>query len=182
MLDKLRAIAPQIFMMVQPEDYLGYQVFSMAQQPGMPSPQGMARPAFVATENQFLLSNQGDALKAHLRRLGKAGPSLADSPQFQAGLAQLPADGRVLISYQDPTRQVEIFLHSLKEDKLSQALGIMAMQGDPDTAAVLEAFDFSLLPPAEVITKHLSPTAGCAVAGPDGLLIMSRTPARANAE
>jgi len=134
-------------------------------------------PAFAATDNQFLYSNQVDALKAHLRALGKGGASIADLPQFQAGLAQLPADGRVAISYQDPTAQVEMLLHSLKEGQLSQMLEMMA--GDPDTEAVLDAFDFSLLPPAEVITKHLSPTTGCAVVKPDGLLIISRTPARA---
>jgi len=176
-LDKLRVIAPQLFMMMQPEDYLGHQVFSMAQQPGMPAPEGLPQPGFTATESQLILSNHVDALKAHLRTLGKGGASIADSIGFRAGLAQLPTDGRVMISYQDPSSQIALFLHSLKEGKLSQMLGMF--RGDPDTNALLEAFDFSLLPEAAVITKHLSPTTGCAVVGPDGLLVISRTPARA---
>jgi len=176
-LDKLRVIAPQVFMMMQPEDYLGHQVFSMAQQPGMPAPEGMPQPAFTATEHQLIVSNQVAALKAHLRRLGKGGASLENSAQFQAGLAQLPADGRVMISYQNPASQIELFLHSLREGALSQMLGML--QGDADTAAAVQAFDFALLPEADVITRHLSPTTGCAVVEPDGLMIISRTPARA---
>jgi len=181
-LDKLQRLAPPLFAMMQPQEYMGYQVyvFSMPTPPNMPpgaaAPKGMAQPAFVATEKQFVFSNRVDALKAHLRRQGKAGPSLQDRPEFQQGLQRLPTDGEVMISFQDPSYQVELLLTALKEGQFNPILD--RFRGDPDVAEVLDLFDFSLLPEPGEVTKHLTTTTGCAVVEPAGLLVISRSPAR----
>ena len=177
---KLRQAVPMIFAMFQQENYMGYElyVFGMPMQPG--APPGMAavpKPAYVATENQLLFSMQAEALKAHLRRMGKGGPSLKDTPDFQEALKMLPTEGRIMFAYSNPVAQIEMLLEALRS---GQFLGILAfMERDPDVAEFLDLFDMSLLPESKEVTKHLVPSAGCVVVQPDGLLIISRAPARA---
>ena len=174
---KLRRVAPP-FAALQPEDYLGHQVYSIAspQPPGVPPPPpGRPIPAFTATENRLIIANTVQAIKAHLRHLNSRAPSLADRTQYRQGLRALPADGAIMISFSDPAFQVELLLNSLRHGALDPFL--QKMQNDPPKKELLDLFDFSQLPPNEDVLKHLVTSAGCIVVKPDGLLFITRSPA-----
>ncbi len=176
---KLRKAFPPMFAMMQPREYLGYEMYAFGppQASGTaPPPAGMPAPAYAVTENQLIISNQAAAVEAHLRRLGKGERSLKDRPDFQAGLDSLPAEGRVMIAFQNPTHQVEVMLTALAEGQFDPILNLM--KSDPDVAEVLDLFDFSLVPPAADVTKHLTATVSSIAVGPDGILVVSRSPAR----
>jgi len=179
-LNKLRKLAPQVFAMLQAREYMGHKVYAMTvpTPPNLPPDAGMPpempKPAFAVTENQVIFSNHVAALEAHLRRIGQDALALAARPEFQAGLSRLPADNRVMISFQDPTYQAEYLLTVLKDKSFSRELD--KLKADPDKAAVLDLFDLSLLPDAADVTKHLVPTTSCAIVDSDGLLIVSQSP------
>lgn len=178
-LEKLKKLSP-LFNMFQPQDYMGYRLYTMgSMMQEMAPPPEMAeqpRPAFAITEKEFIFSPNKAALEAHLRRLNAGAPSLQTRRDFQENLAALPAEGRILISFSDPRPQVEFLLSTLKEGQYQPVLDML--KGDPDTAEVLDLFDLALLPPPEVVTRHLSTGAGCILAQPDGLLILSHSPAK----
>ena len=178
-LEKLRIIVPQLAVIFQPEDYMGYRlyVFGMPTRPGVPQPQmAGVRPAYVVTENQLVFSASDGALKAHLRRIAAGGPSLKDDPNFQSAVKLLPTEGRIMLGYSNPKPEVEAILESLRSGQLAMVLNMLRM--DPDVGAFLDLFDMELLPESEVITKHLVPSAGCMMVQPDGLMIFSKSPAR----
>ena len=177
--DKLRKAVPMAFAMMQPSEYLGHQVYSMSQPQAPNAPQAkqqMPVPGFVATDTRLIISNDVESLKAHLRRAGKA-DGLAERADFKSQLSALPADKRVFISYSDPRNQAAVFLEALRTGQFAPILGAMA--SNPEAQEIVSLIDFSLTPPTEDVVKHLTPKAGVAVVGPDGLLVVSRSPARA---
>ena len=178
-LGKMRKAVPMLFMMMQPQEYLGHQVyvFTPPQPPNAPPPpQDTPRPGFVATNNTFIISNSADALKAHLRSMGGGAPSLLDNSGFRKGLRALPVDRRVMVSFSNPVPQAKVFLNALRQGDFADKLGML--QNKPETVEIVNLFDFTLLPPNEDVIKHLVSGAGCAVVTPDGLLVISRSPAQ----
>lgn len=179
LVEKLRKVAPEMFAQVEQRDYLGHALYVLPAQ-GMARPgQAPERMAFVATEKEFIFSTRVEAVEAHLRRAAAEGPTLATRPEFQDGLRGLPADGRVLIGFSDPARQIEYLLTILREGQLASALG--GLKRDVQTAEMVDLFDFTQLPPAADIVKYLSPAATTAVVQPDGLLVISKSRTRAAA-
>jgi len=180
LLNKLRKVAPMVFAMMQPQDYMGRQiyVFTPPRPPNAPppAPGQMPVPAFAATDNSFVFSNNVETLKAHLRLLGKDGETMAGQQAFQEALRKLPADRRVMISHSNPKPQVEMLLSAMGGPQGEMFLG--ALRGNPQIAEFLDLFDFALLPPSEDVTKHLVSSTSCAVRLPDGILLVGRSPAK----
>ena len=184
LLSKVQRINPMMASMMTERDYMGYKVYDL----GPPTPPGAApaaqegealatpKPALAVMNKQLVFSSHVSALEAHLRRNGKDTPTVAGRPEFQAGLQRLPQDGRVLVSFQDATNQVEYLIGFLQSPQFQASLD--NLRADPDTAEVVDLFDFSLVPPPGDITKHLVPTTGCAVVDADGLLVISQSPLR----
>jgi len=171
--------APMALAFMQPENYLGWQmyVFRAPTPPNAPpTTPDMPTPAIAVMEDRLLFSPNSEALRGHLRRLGKEGQSLADLPDYQKAMRRLPPDPKLMVSFANPRYQVEMFIEMLRSGgsgPLSSAL-----RRDADIAAFLDLFDLQRLPPAADVTKHLLPGAGCALALPDGILIVADQPAR----
>ena len=178
-MDKLRRAVPMAFAAMQPQDYMGHELFVFTPPPNPnappPDPAAVSLPAFVATSDRLIISNNSEMLKAHLRILGKNANPLAKQQAFQDGLRRLPVDQRVMISHSDPKAQVKMFLDMLRSEQGTTFLD--AMRNDPDADDTISLFDFSLLPPDEDILKHLVPSTSCAVRTPDGILMIASSPA-----
>jgi hypothetical protein len=178
-LEKVRKVAPQLVGALQEKEYMGHQIYMLrrgdAAAPGQPPRQATA--AFVATDKEFIFSSRLEALETHLRRVAGGGPSLADRPEFQEGMKALPAQDRVMVLFTDPSRQAEFLLTVLREGQLTPVIEMLKQ--DPDTAEVVNLFDLSLLPDPADVTKHLSATAACALTQPDGLMVISKSRAKA---
>ena len=179
-LNKLRKVAPMLFAMMQPEDYMGRQiyVFTPPRPPNAPPPEPGQTPvpAFAATDNSFVFSNNVETLKAHLRLLGKDGETMAGQQAFQEALRKLPADQRVMISHSNPKSQVEMLLNTMRGPQGAMFLNMFG--ANPDIAEFIDLFDFSLLPPSEDVTRHMVSSTSCAVRLPDGILLVGRSPAK----
>lgn len=179
-INKLRRAVPMLFAMMQPQQYMGHEmfVFSPPQNPNAPplDPAQMPTPAFAVANNSFIFSNNAETLKAHLRTLGKGGDSVTKTEAFQRALQKLPVDQRVMLSHSDPKSQVKMFLGMLRGEQGSMFLD--AMRNNPGASKFLDLFDFSLLPPDEDVVKHLVSSTSCAVRTPDGILMVGWSPAR----
>jgi len=178
-LNTIGQAAPMALAFLQPENYLGHQMYVMRPPQPPNAPQTMPNvptPAIAVMEDTLLFSNNIEALRAHLRRIGKGGQSLADLPEYQQAMRRLPPEPKLMVSFSNPKHQVTMLLESLRAGTWKQMLGMLAR--DPDVAAFFELFDMQQLPPAEDITKHLVSGAGCALAVSDGILVVGRGPAR----
>ena len=87
----------------------------------------------------------------------------------------IPADGRVMVGFEDRSRQAEYILKAIKDGTLGPIA--TALRSQPGIAEFLDQFDLTLLPDAADITKHLSPNAFCVLVQPDGLMLISRSKA-----
>ena len=174
MWDKLSKVSPQLAAQFQMREYLGQQMYVLAP-PGQPQPPPEGQPvaAFVATDREFIYSQSVEALQAHLRRLNAGGPTLRDQPIFQESLKMVPADARVMLSFEDRSRQVEFILKAIKDGDFAPVAA--GLRRTPYVAEFLDQFDLALMPDAADITKHLSPSVFCAMVQPDGLMLMARS-------
>jgi hypothetical protein len=174
MWEKLGKIAPEFAAQFQPREYLGQQIYVLTP-PGQPQPrpEGQTQAAFVATDREFIYSPDVEALQAHLRRMNAGGPTLRDQPVFQESLKMIPADARVMFSFEDRSRQVEFILKAIKDGDFGPVAA--GLRHDPKVADFLDQFDPALMPDAADITKHLSPSVFCAAVQPDGLLLIARS-------
>jgi hypothetical protein len=174
MWNKLNKVAPEIFAQFQSREYLGQQMYVFTP-PGQtePPPEGQQLPAFVVTDREFIFSPSVEVLQAHLRRVNANGPTLRDQPVFQESLKIIPADGRVMIGFEDRSRQMEFVFKALKDGTFAPVAD--AMRNQPGVTEFLDQFDLALLPDAADITKHLSPSVFCAVVQPDGLMLIFRS-------
>jgi len=135
-------------------------------------------PAFAVTEKEFIFSLKLSGVQAHLRGLSADGAaSLAGLPAFQEAMQSLPADGRIMAGYGDGRNSTDYILTILREGQMDMFLQMFA--SDPDIAEVLKLFDFGKLPPSEDVIKHITPTGTAVIAGPDGLVLMSKSKVRA---
>ncbi len=176
-LNKLSLFFP-VRQLMAPEEYMGYQVFTQQRPPNAPPlPDNQKQPCFVATERYLIFSDTPNALKAHLRRQGADEPSLADREDYQAAMGALPPGDRVLISFTDPTPQMEMLLTSLREGQFNMILGMM-MRNNPQAQEILNLFDFSKLPQNEEITPYMVPNGACVLRLADGLLMVGQAPAQ----
>ncbi len=182
LLGKLQRLIPPMGMLEQRE-YLGHTLYvtPAPPQPPMAPDADMPqitppRPAFTYTDNAFLFVQHVEALEAHLRWLGSGGRSLADRVEFQTGLARLPAENRVLVGFQDPVTQLEYSLTVMKGGQFGMFIDMFRQQ--EEIAEIIDLFDLTLLPPAEDLTKHLSPTTTIAVVDQDGVLMISEMPVK----
>jgi hypothetical protein len=172
--DKLLKIAPELAMLLQPKDYMGYQVYSVATPNRGGAPDAKPAPAFAVTEKELVFSTRGDLVEAHLRRAAVGGAALLDKAEFQDGLKALPSEGRVALTFSDPRPQTEFFLTALREGQFAMFAAMAAQK--PAIAEFLSLFDLQLLPPTEDINRHLSATTAVAQVRQDGMLITSRMP------
>ncbi|HOX06216.1 MAG TPA: DUF3352 domain-containing protein [Planctomycetota bacterium] len=143
---------------LEPVDYKGGRFFALPQEKGNP----IAISALVLPDRVILASSAMAAKRA----ASKPAPALADKAEFRDALSVL-SPGAVGVQYIDTAKAFGMvygtaapFLAALPNgDKLKQRWGL----------------DLKLLPPGELLTKHLAPEAAAFYADGKGLRLEART-------
>jgi hypothetical protein len=144
----------------------------VANQQGAPPP---SQPISVAIANDTLFVSMEATLLEQVLRPG--GPSLADSPAFQAVAKHLPAQS-VSISYVKTDDQLHVVYERIKNGQIQE--DVDALNVFFEGFRVADFIDAAKLPDYSVIGKHLLPGGGFAQTDDEGATITQFTLKPAN--
>jgi hypothetical protein len=174
---KVQRIMPPLSQ-IRPEDYLGHDLYRLVPpQQAAQMPPGMPVPAFAITNERFVFSNDVENVQAALRRMGgQAADSLADEQAYRTGMRAVAAAQCTLMGFSNPEPQMRNLLNTLRGGQMAFLFGMM--RSNKAAAEILDLFDFSQLPPNEIVLKHIVTSSSCAERVPGGLLLKSWSPAK----
>jgi hypothetical protein len=124
------------------EDYVGGRLFTFGEQV----------PMAMGLKEKSIFLGPTASVKEAMRLVGKGEPTLADDATFKALAKLLPA-GYQSVGYTAKEGFVRA-LTSLKKGEFLQGLP-GGRRGGLDPAQIQEAFDFSKIPDAEILTRNL---------------------------
>lgn len=128
---------------------------------------GVRGPVSVTiAKNTVFLATEPTLLEMVLR----GGPSLADTPGFQAVAKEIPPQSSSL-SYVKPEESARVSYEMIKSGQFEKALAGAAVAGGPDVSKVGKLINKDKLPDFSVFTKYLSQGGGFAFQDEDGLTI-----------
>ncbi len=157
-------------------EFQGTTIYDFDLPPEAAQNSGIAGPiSLTIAKNHLFVSSEPSILEQALR---SGGPSLADSPEFQALTKHFPTTSSTL-SYQRPEEQARMLYNMIQSGQLQEQLK-QAQANDPNAPKLDKLLDPKMLPDFSVFEKYLSQGGGYGTMTQDGLMLTRFTLRKAN--
>jgi hypothetical protein len=154
-------------------DFQGVTIydFDMPEVPNAP-PGAVQGPISVAIAKEQLFASLDPKFLEQVLRTG--GPSLADTPAFQAVAKKYP-DKTSTFNYQRPEENARVLFDAVKSGQLKKALENAKGKNGEDLSKLGDLIDPTKLPEFSVFAKYLAPSGGFGIPDEDGVTFTSFT-------